>query len=69
MGELCDSVRVENLAPGQTLDLSALARQRYATVPPGPYTILAWAAGPDHVAETDETDNHILLRNVTIPAQ
>ena len=58
----CDSILVENLAPGEAFDLSTQHRQFYSGLTPGIYAIIGFVDRLDQVNETDETDNYTVLR-------
>jgi hypothetical protein len=62
----CDSIHVDNLAPGGEFNLDRFyARPLYVT-PTGSYTVICFVDRPDQVAETDETDNYAIARGVTV---
>jgi chitodextrinase len=63
---LCDSIRMSNLAPAEEVDLSTLVRLIYPTVPQGRYAVICFVDRLDQVAETDETDNYAIVRNVQV---
>ncbi|MBM3334273.1 hypothetical protein FJY63_06395, partial [Candidatus Sumerlaeota bacterium] len=62
---LCDSIRVNNVPAGGAISLSAYPRTSYA-LPPGCYSIIGFVDRPDHVNETDETDNYAIVRNFVV---
>jgi hypothetical protein len=64
---LCDSILVDNLAPEGELDLSYYNNSRpLYNIPSGQYAIICFVDRPDHVAETEETDNYAIVRGVTV---
>ena len=62
---LCDSVRVNNLAPGGALSLLGILRPIYP-LPAGTYAVVGFVDRPDQVAETDETDNYAIVRGANV---
>jgi len=63
---LAYSIRVENLGPGEKINLADHPREFFGDFPAGRYLVIGFVDRPDQVAETDETDNYAILRNVTI---
>ena len=63
---LCDSIKIENLAPGEMLDLAKYWCIMYGDVPPGNYAIVCFVDRVDQVNETDESDNYQFLRDQSI---
>jgi subtilase family serine protease len=63
---LCDSIKIENLAPGEMLDLAEYWCIMYRNVPPGNYAIVCFVDRVDQVNETDESDNYQFLRDQSI---
>lgn len=57
-----DSIRVDNLASGEELDLSDYAPILYP-LPTGVYAIIGYVDRLDGVVETDESDNYQIRRN------
>ena len=64
---VCDSIQVDHLQPGDTVDLSY--RYMYGSVPAGEHTLIGFVDRLDQVMETDETDNYQLVRRVVVPAR
>ena len=63
---VCDSIHVDNLAPGwEEIALSPLLRPLYE-IPTGQYVVIGSIDRLDQVAETDETDNYAIVRGVNI---
>jgi hypothetical protein len=63
---LCDSIKIENLAPGEMIDLAEYWCIMYRDVPPGNYGIVCFVDRVDQVNETDESDNYQFLRDQSI---
>jgi hypothetical protein len=63
---LCDSIRVNNLAPGQALDLANYPRTVYADVPLVNCAVGCFVDRADQVNETDESDNYQFLSGRSI---
>jgi len=57
---LCDSIAVNNLGPGEAIDLSTINRTLYGT-PSGIYMVGVVADRLDQISERDETNNHQFL--------
>jgi hypothetical protein len=64
---LCDSIHVDNLAPGDSLSLAGHWLTTYPSVAAGQYAVIAFVDRLDQVIEIDETDNYQIVRNVAIP--
>jgi len=63
---VCDSIHVDNLAPGGTLDLVPYRPDAYPSLPAAQYVIIGFVDRPDQVAETDETDNYAIVRGILV---
>jgi hypothetical protein len=64
----CESIHVDNLAAGATIDLAGHRRDVYTLLNPGQYVVIGFVDRPDHVAESDETDNYRIVRGFVVPA-
>jgi len=64
--QLCDSIYIDNLRPGQQVFLQPYQRTVYWNVPTGEFTIICIADRPDNIAEANETDNYKFARHVKI---
>ena len=62
---VCDSVHIDNLSPGEGLELYSFDRAAYL-MPTGVCAIICILDRLDQVAETDETDNYAIVRGVTV---
>jgi len=62
---LCRSALVDNLPPQHEVPLYQFSHPVY-DMPSGQYVVIAFVDRPDHVAESDETDNYAMMRGVTI---
>jgi len=62
----CDSIRVDNLAPGGAVNLADHARSFY-DLPSGQWVVTGFADRLDQVAEPDETDNYAVVRGIQVP--
>ncbi|MBM3333725.1 hypothetical protein FJY63_03600, partial [Candidatus Sumerlaeota bacterium] len=63
---ICDSILVQNLAAGKSVDLSQYPRTLYANVPTGQVSIIVFADRTDLVNETNEADNYVILSGYQI---
>jgi hypothetical protein len=63
---LCDSINVDNLGPGQVLDLANYPRTVYADVPLVNCAIGCFVDRVDQISESDESDNYGFLTGRSI---
>jgi len=60
---LCDSIKINNLAPGEVVYLSLYPRTAYSDLPGGSCAIGCFVDRIDQVNETNESDNYWFLSN------
>jgi hypothetical protein len=64
---VCPAMRVENLPPGGSVNLTHYRPNAHGSLPAGLCTILCIVDRTDQVVETDETDNYQMVRRMVIP--
>ncbi|MCX8035722.1 MAG: M6 family metalloprotease domain-containing protein [Candidatus Sumerlaeia bacterium] len=64
--QICDSIYIETLRPGQQVFLQPYQRRLYRDIPAGRFDVICIVDRPDNISEDDESDNYDVQFNVDI---